>query len=86
MTNHAGVSRRNGYRDPASDIGWADYAAGWPFPADYDTWSRKRQRNYENGRLRAANYVLATGAPPPRQQVARSIYIVTCRRVGSATP
>jgi hypothetical protein len=48
-------------------LGWQDYRAGLGFRAEYDSWSRREQNIYENGRQRAANYKLAFGHLPPKQ-------------------
>jgi hypothetical protein len=58
---------RRGWRAAASDLGWADYRAGLPYHPQYDGWDSVAQRNYENGRLRAANVALAFTRIPRRQ-------------------
>lgn len=51
-----------------SQAGWADYRAGLtPYPPNYDRLPPSQQRNYERGRLRAANATLAFGRIPPKQ-------------------
>lgn len=81
--NHA--SRTGAKRKPQSDMGWRDYRAGAPFPRDYDLWPRIEQRNYENGRLRAANYKVAFGILPPKQaSVARCAQVADL--IGIAVP
>lgn len=35
-------------------LGYNDYTLTLPFPPTYDTWAEMDQKNYENGRLRAA--------------------------------
>lgn len=43
----------------SSDLGWRDHMSCLGYPAEYDAWTEKEQRNYERGRLRRANVVLA---------------------------
>lgn len=42
-----------------AQMGWSDYARGLPAPREYDGWHEVDQRNYENGRMRAANWQYA---------------------------
>jgi hypothetical protein len=67
-----------------SERGWAEYRAGMPYPAEYDSWRMLDQFNYENGRLRAANVKLARGWLPARQT--RCAIEEAVRRVGKALP
>lgn len=60
---------------PESRLGWEDYFASRPFPAEYDTWNQITQRHYERGRLRAAGAKLVYRRVPrnePRDIVART--------------
>lgn len=66
-----------------SEQGWKDYRQGISYPAAYDTWSEKDQRNYENGRMRAANYKLATGNLP-HTHVAKLRYAAATMNIGPA--
>lgn len=66
-----------------SQRGWHDYRAGFGFPLEYDAWSEPRQRNYENGRQRAANYQLAFGSLP-RTHVTPARYKLAADIVGPA--
>jgi len=43
-----------GYISTLSQRGWRDALRNRPYPRAYDEWSEQDQRNYENGRLRAA--------------------------------
>ncbi len=56
--------------------GWADYRAGLSYPTEYDTWEEVDQRNYENGRMRAANYRLATGRLPSNHVEIRAYKLI----------
>ena len=68
-----------------SHQGWADYASGLPYPVAYDTWREVDQRNYENGRMRAANYQLAIkGGKLPKQQPSLQRYNTMIAVVGAA--
>lgn len=64
-------------------LGWSDYAAGMPYPAQYDTWPEIDQRDYENGRMRAANYA-SSGQRVPHCHVTRAAYRAFTERVGAA--
>ena len=64
--------------------GWSDYRAGRPYRPEYETWSRIQQRNYENGRLRAANVKAAFGNVPSQQT--RFYFHEAAHRVGYAEP
>lgn len=64
--------------------GWADYRSGAPFPAEYDTWNPPEQRNYENGRLRAANVKAAFGKIAARPS--RKLILDAADIVGNAIP
>jgi hypothetical protein len=44
--------------NPYSAMGWRDYFAELPFPADYESWTPIQQRHYERGRLRASGAYL----------------------------
>jgi hypothetical protein len=58
-----------------SGLGWEDYLADRPYPADYDTWEQIKQRHYERGRLRAAGAKLVYRRVPkkePRDIVAKT--------------
>jgi hypothetical protein len=66
-----------------SHMGWHDFYTRQPYPSDYDSWSEQDQRNYENGRLRAANVSLMTKLPA-RQSV-RLIRLASLK-VGKAIP
>lgn len=76
----------SGLRVAISDVGWADYRAGLSFPAAYERMTVKEQRNYENGRLRAANTALALGRVPPKQLSPRSYNNRVFDVVGSSYP
>ena len=56
-----------GYVSTLSQIGWADARAGRPYRREYDTWVELDQRNYENGRLRAAGAALVWKRVPKEQ-------------------
>ena len=71
------------YPKKFSAAGWTDYATGVPFPRGYDAWREVDQRNYENGRQRAANYRLATGRLP-RSHVSQPAYLAAIAAVGPA--
>lgn len=46
------------WSNEASRQGWADVVAGRGYPAEYDGWDQRQQRDYERGRLRAAGAYL----------------------------
>jgi hypothetical protein len=76
--------RRREWRDNRySAAGWRDYASGQPYPRAYDTWREVDQRNYENGRMRAANYALAGKRLTP-QHVLIATYLAAIEQVGAA--
>ncbi len=77
------MSRTKTYTRHAQ-LGWKDYRSGLPFPSTYDTWIEIDQRNYENGRQRAANYALATGRLLPPSHVQKGTYLATTACVGPA--
>jgi hypothetical protein len=85
MSNAESFRAKRNYRDNISNIGWKDFMQGFMFPYDYDKWSIKEQRNYENGRLRAANYKQFTGKTP-KKQVSLSEYKIVCVMFGNAIP
>ena len=60
-------------------LGWADYKANAGFASAYDTWHERDQKNYENGRLGAAD-----GAPL-REQVRALASAKTKAKAWSAT-
>lgn len=68
-----------------SNTGWLDYAEGMPYPKAYDGWSIAAQRNYEKGRLRAANYKLAFDTLPYKQVTAAQ-QIAAIKKVGEPVP
>jgi hypothetical protein len=75
---------RLGLKTQQSDWGWFDVYDHADYPQDYDTWSEKDQRNYENGRLRAANVQLALGKLPAKQD---SVLIaMAAKLVGDSIP
>jgi hypothetical protein len=62
-----GVGSGKGYVSMISQIGWADCRAGRPYRREYDSWQELDQRNYENGRLRAAGAALVWKRVPKQQ-------------------
>lgn len=71
-------------RDPAARsyaLGWNDYIAGQPYPAEYETWREMVQRNYEMGRCAAA--AARSVAQVPRQPLNRLI-VTTIERLPEA--
>jgi len=72
---------------PHALLGWREYAQGLPYPKAYDGWKEIDQRNYENGRMRAANYRLAIGdrpLPPTHPSSATYQAIIAGSGVGHA--
>lgn len=65
-----GVGSSLGYVSTLSQIGWADARAGRPYRREYDGWVELDQRNYENGRLRAAGAALVWKYVPREQTAA----------------
>lgn len=66
-----------------AQIGWSDHMAEQPFPLEYDTWREVDQRNYENGRQRAANWLFA-GKPHISEHATASSYQEIVKLVGAA--
>lgn len=66
MQNSALVIRK-GYISPFSERGYFDARLGFPYTPEYETWTEKNQRNYENGRLRACEARLIYQRAPLRQ-------------------
>lgn len=62
-----GVGSGLGYVSMLSQVGWADARAGRPYRREYDGWLELDQRNYENGRLRAAGAALVWKRVPKSQ-------------------
>lgn len=62
-----GIIGSFGYVSLISQVGWADYRAGRGYPREYDAWDELDQRNYENGRLRAAGAALVWKRVPKTQ-------------------
>jgi hypothetical protein len=62
-----GIGGSLGYVSMLSQLGWADCRAGRAYPREYDIWEELDQRNYENGRLRAAGAALVWKRVPKTQ-------------------
>lgn len=78
---------QQGYVSPHSMRGWRDGLHGRPYPKAYDGWSEQDQRNYENGRLRAAGArTLWKRKDIPKQQTAETVVRVAGNRRGFIPP
>ena len=87
MTNNR--NRHNPFfRDtPAGRRGYRDAMAGRPYPrpAVFDGWSRAKQRNYERGRLHAANVRAAFGRHAAATRLRHQVW-EAAETIGPAVP
>jgi len=86
MPNTASHAQQ-GYVSPFSLRGWRDALRGRPYPRAYDSWLEADQRNYENGRLRAAGAkTLWKKKDIPKQQTPEVVQRVAAGQRGFIAP
>lgn len=72
---------------PAGQRGYRDFLAGKPMPPAnvFDGWSRAKQRNYERGRLHAANVRAYLGNAAAPERSLPQVYAAAAA-IGEAVP
>lgn len=80
-----GIGGSLGYVSTLSQLGWADARAGRSYRREYDNWEELDQRNYENGRLRAAG-AASIWKRVPKEQTAAVVRMIKAHDRGFIPP